>query len=173
MNLFKIGREDPLITVLREVPFFQELSRGGMREIAEVIQRQTFEPGEEVFTQGHAGLGMFVVLSGKIEIVRADEDGNEVVLSEAESGMFFGEMALLDDAARSATARAAEPTELAAFYRSDLLALAENRSRLGVKIVMYLSQVVAERLRRTNRSLKEVRDELEAAKDTPDSVHGA
>ncbi len=173
MNLFKFGKDDPLITVLREVPFFQELSRGEMREIAEVIQRQSFEPGEEVFTQGHAGLGMFVVLSGKVEIVQVDDDGNEVVLSEAESGSFFGEMALLDDADRSAGARAAEPTELAAFYRSDLLALAENRSQLGVKIVMYLSQIVAERLRRTNRSLKDVRDELEAAKDTSDTVHGA
>ena len=113
------------------------------------------------------------VASGKVEIVQAEEDGSERVLSEADSGSFFGEMALLDDAARSATARAVEKTELAAFYRSDLLALAEEKSQLGVKIIMYLSQVVAERLRRTNRSLKEVRDELESVKVDSEEVDGA
>ena len=177
MNMFTkhlpFGKDVPLISVLREIPFFGELTRGEVREIVDVLQMQSFEPKEEVFTQGQPGLGMFIVLSGKVAIVQIEEDGSEWVLSEAESGSFFGEMALLDDAPRSATARASEKTELAAFYRSDLMALAEDRSQLGVKVVMYLSQVVAERLRRTNRSLKEVRDELESAKDGSEKVDGA
>ena len=177
MNIFskrlQIVKDDTLLSVVRDIPFFGELTRREIREIVDVLQIQSFEPKEEVFTQGQPGLGMFIVTSGKVEIVQAEEDGSERVLSEADSGSFFGEMALLDDAARSATARAVEKTELVAFYRSDLLALAEEKSQLGVKIIMYLSQVVAERLRRTNRSLKEVRDELESVKVDSEEVDGA
>ena len=176
MNIFskrlQIVKDDTLLSVVRDIPFFGELTRREIREIVDVLQIQSFEPKEEVFTQGQPGLGMFIVTSGKVEIVQAEE-GSERLLSEADSGSFFGEMALLDDAARSATARAVEKTELAAFYRSDLLALAEEKSQLGVKIIMYLSQVVAERLRRTNRSLKEVRDELESVKVDSEEVDGA
>ena len=70
-------------------------------------------------------------------------------------------MALLSDSPRTASAVAAEDTDLLVLNRADLLDLSEARPRIGVKIVMQLSQIVAERLRRTNRSLKEVRLEAE------------
>ena len=60
-----------------------------------------------------------------------------------------------------------EASQLAVFFRSDLLTLAEQRPQLGVKIVMHLSQIVADRLRRTNRALKEVRAEVEATQSEP------
>ena len=84
-------------------------------------------------------------------------------MTEIGAGAFFGVMALLDDSPRTASAVAAEDSELLILSRDDLLQLAETRPRSGVKIVMQLSQIVAERLRRTNRSLKEVRLEAETA----------
>ena len=106
---------------------------------------------------------MYVVMSGSVDILREDEDKTRFRLGHMETGAFFGELALLDDAPRTASAVATEETELAVFSRSDLLAVAEEHPRLGAKIVMHLSQIVAERLRRTNRALKEARDEHETA----------
>ena len=63
-----------------------------------------------------------------------------------EPGHYFGELALLGDAPRTASAIAVDETSVVVLYRTDLLALSETRPRLGVKILMQLSQIVAERL---------------------------
>ena len=155
-------RKNPMVALFN-VPLFHDLNHGELREIEEVLQRRVCGPGEVIFEQGHPGEGMYVVMSGSVDILREDEDGTRLRLGHMETGAFFGELALLDDAPRTASAVATEETELAVFSRWGLLAVAEEHPRLGAKIVMHLSQIVAERLRRTNRALKEVRDEHEAA----------
>ncbi len=160
-------REDPLVSALREVPLFEDLRRRELRGVGQVLQRQTYKSGDTVFEQGQPGVGLYLVLSGAVDVLQEDEDGARLRLSEAGEGAFFGEMALLDDSARTASAVAAEDTELAVFFRSDLLALAEQRPNVAAKLVMRLSQIVAERLRRTNRSLREARDQLEAVHREP------
>lgn len=160
------SREDPMLETLRKIPFFSDLKQGELREVQELLKPQAHGPGEAVFKQGEPGVGMYVVMSGGVEFLHEDEDGAILRLGEVGPEAVFGEMALLDDAPRTASAVTMEETELAVLFRTDLLSMAEARSRLGVKIVMHLSQIVAERLRRTNRALKEVRAELGAARDT-------
>lgn len=156
------GTENPLHAKLRNVPLFKELSHRELREIEQALQRNTLAAGETIFEQGDAGVGLYIILSGEVEISQESEDGSTVQLTHIEDDAFFGETALLDDASRTATAVAVEETELALFPRSGLLALAEQRPHLGVKIVMQLSQIIAERLRRTNRGLRAAREEVEA-----------
>ncbi len=163
------ARDDPMGAALVEVPFFQDLSRRELREVGQSLQKQTYASGKPVFEQGRPGMGMYVVLSGRVEICRNDEDGTRLQLGEVGPGEFFGELALLDDSARTASALAAEETELVAFTRANLLNFAEDRPHIGVKVLMHLSQIVAERLRRANRALKEARDDLEAAEDEPEA----
>ena len=162
MKWFRFGSEDPLIPVLGGVPLFAGLGRSHLREISGMLQRQTYAPGRKVFEQGQPGLGLYILVSGEVEISQEDEDGCRPVLSRVHPGEFFGELALLDDAPRTATATAIEETELVVFFRTSLLTLAEERPHVGVEALMHLSQIVAERLRRTNRALKEARDQLEA-----------
>ena len=159
-----LRRDDPLVRVLREIPLFRELSRRELREVAQTLEVSTFAIDEEVFKQGEPGRGMYIVLSGGIDIFQIDEtDGARLQLSRSEAGSFFGETALLDDAPRTASALVLDEAELALFSRYALLNLAEQRPHLGVKIAMQLSQIIAERLRRTNRGLRSARDEVEAA----------
>lgn len=158
------GRENPLVRVLRDIPLFRELGRRELREVAQTLEVATFAIGDRVFKQGEDGRGMFIVLSGGVDIFQVDEeDGRRLHLSRSESGAFFGETALLDDAPRTASAIVFDEAELALFSRYALLNLAENRPHLGVKIAMQLSQIIAERLRRTNRGLRSARDEVDAA----------
>ena len=162
-NLFRsVKREDPMASLLPDIPLFEGFSRRELREIEAILKKRTADAGEVIFQQEQPGVGMYILISGAVEVFQEDESGSRVTLTRVTPGCFFGEMSLLDDAPRTASAVASEASELAVFYRSDLLNLAEQRPQLGVKIVMHLSQVVADRLRRTNRALKEVRAEVEA-----------
>ena len=127
------------------------------QDVNAVLQHKTYKKGELVFQQGNPGTGLFVVITGSVDVQQEEDDGTILHLASAKPGEFIGELALLDDSLRTASAIAVDDTSVVALYRTDLLALSESRPRLGVKILMQLSQIVAERLRRTNRALKEVR----------------
>lgn len=148
-----------------DIPLFGELGYSELQEVERLLQHKTYQPGETIFKQDNPGVGLFVVMTGSVEVKQEEEDGTILELATAKPGEFFGELALLDDAPRSASAIAVDETSVVALFRTDLLALSETRPRLGVKILMQLSQIVAERLRRTNRALKDVRLTAEAGKE--------
>lgn len=157
-------RQDSALHVtLTKVPLFEGLNRRALREIEQIFEARSYEPGGTIFGQGDVGVGMFVVISGEVEIAQK-EDGEPLVLAQIGEAGFFGETALLDDSPRTANAVATQKTEVAFFPRSGLLSLAEHRPHLGVKMVMQLSQTIAERLRRTNRGLRAAREKVEAIK---------
>jgi len=140
-----------------EVPLFEDLSRGELQEISRVLQHKGYKKDEVVFQQGNPGTGLFIIMTGSVDVQQEEDDGTVLHLASAKPGEFIGELALLDDAPRTASAIAVDETSVVALYRTDLLALSQTRPRLGVKVLMQLSLIVAERLRRTNRALKDVR----------------
>lgn len=148
-----------------EIPLFESLSHRELQEISKVLQHKEYAPGERVFTQDNPGTGLFIVMTGSVQVEQEEEDGTVLELATAKPGEFIGELALLDDSPRTASAIAVDETSVVALYRTDLLALSEARPRLGVKILVQLSQIVAERLRRTNRALKEVRLAADSARE--------
>ena len=154
-NFFRQRKEQKSLSeMLREIPIFSDLRKGELRKLEKIVHLRRFKPGEEVFREGEPGVGMYIVRSGGIDILQRSEDGSEQCLAHLGSGDFFGELALLDEAPRSATARATEPTELWGIFRPDLMDLIQRDPRLGVKIVLPLARLVGERLRRTNELLK-------------------
>ena len=93
---------------------------------------------------------MYVILNGKIEI-KDPESGS--IFASLNSGDFFGELALLDEEPRSASAVCNEPSRLIGFFRSDLLTVIKRYPKLGNKILLNLSRVLGERLRETNKNI--------------------
>ena len=75
-----------------------------------VIERKTFAEGDTVFKQGSVGRTAFIVQKGSVDILHQTADGVEKKLGNIGQGGIFGEMALIDDNPRMATARCAEPT---------------------------------------------------------------
>ncbi len=100
---------------------------------------QTFATGETIFTEGTPGNVMYVVLDGKIDI---RVDGNS--LDVANAGAIIGEMALIDDSARSATAIALEDSKLAPVDERQFLYMVEHTPYFA----LYVMKVLVERLRR-------------------------
>ena len=76
-----------------------------------VLERKTYPEGGVIFKEGDLGNVGYVIQAGAIEIVKI-QGGQEVVLGTVGKGGIFGEMALIDDQPRMATARATEPTTL-------------------------------------------------------------
>tara|TARA_Y100000590_G_C15352544_1_gene875769 strand:+ start:232 stop:741 length:510 start_codon:yes stop_codon:yes gene_type:complete len=150
-NIFKaIYGESKTEITLKKVPIFENLKRKELREIQKIVHKREFLEGEYVFRLNTPGLGMYIVLKGKIRI--EGQDGTEfAVLS---SGDFFGETALINEDKRSANAKALEDTQIVAFFRSDLLEIIRRNPVFGTKILFNLCKTITFRLKKTNTLLQ-------------------
>lgn len=115
---------------LGRVPIFANCTPQEIAAIAALAQDSEFQPGQIIVTQGTPGQAFYLVLSGRVEIVR---DGQS--LGAFGPGDFFGEMSLLDQAPRSATIRALEPTTCMMLSSWDFKSLLETHASIAVKLL--------------------------------------
>ncbi len=101
----------PAIEALERVQLFAGLDRATLERLATGMRTRRFRRNEVLFHQGDPGDSLFIVTSGAVKIMLPSEEGDEAILATVRPGAFFGELALLDGAPRSATAVALEPTE--------------------------------------------------------------
>ncbi|HEY7510320.1 MAG TPA: cyclic nucleotide-binding domain-containing protein, partial [Vicinamibacteria bacterium] len=117
------------LELLRSVPIFSELTEADFQSLAKVANRRRYPKDSVVFFENEQGDFFFMILDGRIKVTILGDDGREVILSLLGAGDFFGEMALLDNEPRSATAIAVEDTELLSLHRNDFQnVLSDNRS---------------------------------------------
>ena len=135
--------------VLRTVPIFSELSDEDITSLARLALRKRYPKDTVVFFENEEGDFFFTILEGRIKVTILGDDGREVILSVLGPGDFFGEMALLDNEPRSATAIAVEESELLSLHRNDFqTVLNDNKS-----ITSALIRVLSARLRRANHQI--------------------
>ena len=150
-NFFKNKESsDPVLQVMGQVPIFENLTPKELKDLTQLTHERSYKANEPVFKKLAPGEGMYVILKGTVEIKDPDSNTTFATLG---SGDFFGELALLDQEPRSAMAVATEASELVGFFRTDLLTLMTQDPGLGNKILLNLSRVLGERLRRTNLEL--------------------
>ena len=138
------------INVLRNVPIFAELEERELEKIAKLGVRQKYKKGNVVVIEQESGAALFIIVSGKVKIVRMDEDGREVILSIFGPGEFFGEMSLLDGMARSASVIATEKSELLMIHRRDFLELLHEFPSVAISLLAELAM----RLRKADMQIK-------------------
>ncbi len=107
----------PAIEALERIQLFSGLAPADLVRLADGLRTRRFRRGEVLFHQGDPGDSLFIVNSGAVKIVLPSEEGDEAILTTVRPGSFFGELALLDDAPRSATAVAMEATETFVLHR--------------------------------------------------------
>ena len=151
-NIFKVlGRKDSETEIaLKQVPVFENLKRRELKEISKIVHKREFLKNENVFKINTPGLGMYVILKGAIEV--SGEDGTQFAILN--HGDFLGETALINEEKRSANAKALKDTSVIAFFRSDLLDIMNRNPVFGTKILFNLSNIMATRLKKTNKLLE-------------------
>jgi CRP/FNR family cyclic AMP-dependent transcriptional regulator len=97
---------------LHTVELFSGLSDQQLDALLHGSRTRFFSKGTVVVHEGELGQALFIIKSGSLKVYLNDDEGKEVVLSTLGPGEYFGELALIDHAARSASIAALEPSEL-------------------------------------------------------------
>src|SRR5213075_3518633 len=137
------------VQFLKTVPFFDRLSNRQLKTVSDIMFERDYDTDESIFEEGQPGAALFLILDGKIAIEICRETST-TRLAVLDRGAFFGEMALLDETPRSATARALERTRTLALYRNDLNGLVHRDAKTACRIYRSLAGMIADRLRLTN-----------------------
>ncbi len=149
-NLFKTTQQkDSLVKILQTSPIFSELSEKELDFIIKTVNQRIYQAGEYIFLKGDPGLALFFVLDGQVDIILNDGN-NKYKLAELFVGDFFGEIALLGEDSRTASALAAKESKLAVLFKNDLDEFINKYPDRGVKILKGISSVLATRLKNMN-----------------------
>ena len=135
---------------MRGVPIFTDINENELAKIVRVGVRKKYKKGSIILLEEETGAALFVILSGKVKIIRTDDDGREVILSILGENDFFGEMSILDGLARSASVVAITKTELFMIHRRDFLKLLEDVPAVAVSLLKELTM----RLRKADSQIK-------------------
>jgi len=146
--------------VLADVGFFEALTDEELRQVGPIMHTRSFVPHETIVRQGAPGVGMYIILSGSADVQLETADGNTIHLATLGEQQFFGEMSLLDGAARAASVVAVERTDTLGFFRPDLMGLIDHSPQLGSKIVWKVTEIMAGRLTETLGDYRQVMQQL-------------
>ncbi len=132
------------------VPLFENLDDETLLKISKLGKKRAFARDSVVLMEHETGHALFVIVSGKVKVSRESDDGREVILTYLNPNDFFGEMALIDGLARSATVTAIEETELFIIERADFLDLLYDHPEVSISLLQELTK----RLRAADMKIK-------------------
>jgi len=141
-----------MVSSLRSSLLFERAEESALADVARHLRRRRFRRGEVIFHQGDPGDALHLVGSGAVKIVLPSEHGEEAIIATLRRGDFFGELALLDGAPRSATAVALEPSETWTLSRDLFHELLDRDPRLRDSLLAGL----ARELRRLTGQVEEL-----------------
>lgn len=166
-NLFRKEekKKDP-IHILKDNFLFQDLSKRELMFVKEMVHQRAYRPDEAIFRQGEVGVGMYILVSGNVDIfvddLQAETHKNQpIYVTRLIPGDFFGELSLVEDGdRRSATAKAGNETLVLGFFKPDLMEIIERSPSTGAKIILRLAQVLGKRLKETSLKVSDLKREV-------------
>ena len=139
---------------LGEVRLFKELTPEQLEAVNEYVGKESYEPGQRIFSCGDLGDTLYLVRRGSVQIVLPLEGEGTKHLATFGRGSVFGDMAFLSPGPRSAHAQAVAPTQVFSLSRTDALELTHAHPDIGNGVFANLGVALAERLRDTDQELR-------------------
>jgi CRP/FNR family transcriptional regulator, cyclic AMP receptor protein len=137
---------------LVRVVLFKELLPEELEAVKHLVFERAFKAGSTLFLEGMKGDLFYIVKTGQVEILKK-KDGEEVHIASLGPGQFVGEMSIIDDEPRSATAKITEDSVLLIVTRKCFLDIVRATPAGANKILMAMLKIVNQRLREANRKL--------------------
>ena len=139
----------------RKIFLFQDLEESEIHLVLARTSRREIPAGRVIIQEGEPGDSLFIMQAGEVEITKQltlvlDEDTPKervMIRLKAENGVYFGEMALLENETRSATVTASTDCTLLELHQKDFLELIGRNPAMGVKLLLRLAQVLSLALR--------------------------
>ena len=130
-------------SVLGSLPLFEGLDAPTVQSLEAFTFKRSFAPGELIVEEGRTGNGLYVILTGVVEVFRREEGDGSRVLRTMGPGEPFGEMALICEWPRTASVRAVEPTECLGMDRWVFLAHLDKHPNLAIRMLQIMAQRLA------------------------------
>ena len=137
---------------LKNITIFEGLSASELAAIASVTEEVEYPAGDNVIKEGEAGETMFLIMNGTVSVIKGEtkEGGQEIELARIGTGDYFGEMALFEDAVRSATIRTAEESRFLVLHKQEFTEIVREYPQIALHICKALSS----RIRKLHEKIK-------------------
>ena len=137
-----------------EASLIEDLTPSETNALGALMPRVRAQPGQTLIREGDIGDWMLIILSGTVDVTKQTEEGDEPSrLAVVKQGAALGEMSMLDAAPRYASCTAIEAVEAAVLSRAAVAELIHSHPTTGAKVLVKLTQLLAQRLRNTSNQL--------------------
>lgn len=127
------------LSLLSQVELFSHLTEEQLQQLALQARETNFRKHTVIMSEGDRGDSMHIIKSGSVKIFLSDDDGRELVLYEQGAGAAIGDIALLDDAPRSASVTALEPTSVLTISKEAFLECLRQSPDTAINIIRSLT----------------------------------
>lgn len=141
---------DRIAAMLEKAQMFKDLEWVQTEILAEYIQLYRAVPGAVVFREGERGDFMCIVLQGRLEVHKENNQHIDKTITTITAGRSLGEMTIVDGEPRSATAVAIEQSLLAVLTQENFLKIMRDKPALSAKLLLKIAQLLSQRLRQTS-----------------------
>ncbi|NWG15402.1 MAG: cyclic nucleotide-binding domain-containing protein [Chloroflexi bacterium] len=131
---------DKRIRFLQTVPMFKGLDERQLHRLARRFTERSFATGEAIVSQGALGIGLFIIETGRAEAVRENVNGEKMVVNQLGPTEFFGELSLLDEAPRTASVIAVEPTTCLVLTQLDFMSVLREDADIPIALLKVLAR---------------------------------
>ena len=149
------------VTYLKQSDIFFQLTQTQLEMIGNLCREVTYTAGQVIFEENSTSKELYIIAHGEVDILfstgsERNSPQPKVVVATLKRGQSFGEVALVDEGLRSATARAAQKdTRLLVVPRDKLIMLCETYPQLGYRLMYNLAADLAMKVRNTDLKIRE------------------
>lgn len=159
-----------VVSFLVSTPLFDALDPAERADVVRIMEVKQLREGEKVFEEGDPGDAWYVISEGTARVLKKGDAGTREI-AMLKRGECFGEIAILDGAARSATVEAASALTLFRFRRARFEDLLDQGSLGAYKLVVAMARVLSQRQRELTRQLAELMEQRNDRSAGRASVH--
>lgn len=156
-TLQHVGEAETIVQQIFEMighsKFFSDFTREDVEQLAAYMQVYRANSGEMIIREGEVDDYLVLIIEGRVEISKADSQGELQTITVVGPGATLGEMSMIDGEPRFATCVALEPTTFAVLSRDSMVGIIIQEPALGSKILIKLVTLLSQRLRATSSNL--------------------